>query len=96
MTTLLSLVRSKESAVWLVLMVLTGVSWVLGWQRGLGAEAARWGVVTLLALAFFKVRLVVRWFMEARHAPPELRWSCEAYVWVSFVLVAGFAGGWFD
>lgn len=83
---------SRETAVWLLLMALTFTSWALGSHAGVVNDRT-WGVVMLLALAFFKVRLVIRYFMETRHAPPELKWSCEAYVWVSFVLVAGFVTG---
>jgi len=88
-----NLILSRESAVWLLLMALTVISWALGANHYLPGGDARFGAVLLLGLAFFKVRLVVRWFMETRHAPAGLKWSCELYVLCSFVLVSAFTTG---
>lgn len=94
-TVLAQLLRSVETYVWLLLMTLTFTSWVVG-ANVAGVSGDRvWGTITLMTLAFFKVWLVVRYFMETRHAPWELKWSAEAYVWASFVAVTGYATGLF-
>ncbi|HEX5805986.1 MAG TPA: cytochrome C oxidase subunit IV family protein [Macromonas sp.] len=92
---LTQLLRSVETYVWLLLMTLTFTSWVVGANVGGVTDERTWGIATLMALAFFKVWLVVRYFMETRHAPWELKWSCEAYVWASFVAVTGYTTGYF-
>lgn len=60
--------------VWTALAVATVASWQVGEGSG---DAA---VLALLGLAFTKVWLVGRHFMELRHAPPVLRGLFDAYV----------------
>jgi heme/copper-type cytochrome/quinol oxidase subunit 4 len=59
--------REKNSLVltWVVLMGLTAVSWWLGAEHALGAALS---TTAILALAFTKVLLVGRSFMELRRA----------------------------
>ena len=90
---LLRLLKTTETAVWFLLTTLTIISWVLGVRVGGVAGDRIWGTITLLTLAFFKVWLVVRYFMETRQSPWELKWSCDAYVWVSYIVVTGYATG---
>jgi heme/copper-type cytochrome/quinol oxidase subunit 4 len=54
---------------WAVLMALTGLSWWLGTDHGVGPALA---TAAILIIAFTKVFLVGRSFMELRHAAPVL------------------------
>lgn len=62
-------------AVWLVLVVATGLSWWLGADHTGGLAT-----IGVLAVAFFKVRLIGLHFMELRGAPTPLRAMFEGYV----------------
>jgi len=75
------LLNDPVTWVWLLLAGLTGVSWWLG--AGQTFEAAgdyRYTTVSLMLLAFFKIRLVVMYFMEIRIAPLPLRIAFETWV----------------
>ncbi len=68
--------RHHPTAVWLFLMAATiTTTWVLS-KDGLAATA---GTGCTLALAAWKVRLVVLDFMELRSAPWPLRLAFEAW-----------------
>jgi heme/copper-type cytochrome/quinol oxidase subunit 4 len=56
--------------VWAILMALTGLSWWLGTDHGVGPALA---TAVILIIAFTKVFLVGRSFMELRHAAPVLQ-----------------------
>jgi hypothetical protein len=84
----LSMLRHRTTAVWLVLVTATILSWVLGTENR-GHTGAVWGVA-LMVVAFVKVRLVGLEFMELRSAPPALRLVFEAYVGAVFITVVGF------
>ncbi len=74
--------------VWLLLVALTGVSWVFG-SRAAGVTAAPHPAgLALLAVAFFKARLVILYFMEVSDAPRPLRIIMEAWVVVALVAVS--------
>lgn len=67
--------------VWVVLMLATILSWWLGADHGLGPKASTSLLtVAILIVAFFKVRLVMLYFMEVRHAPASLRWLSEGWI----------------
>lgn len=89
-----SFIWNIDSAVALLLVALTLASWTLGVNHGF-TDDPDIASTSLLAISFFKVRLVIRYFMESRHAPAILRWCCEAYVLASFVLIVGFTTGLF-
>ena len=55
---------------WAILMALTGLSWWLGTDHGVGPVLA---TAVILIIAFTKVFLVGRSFMELRHASPVLQ-----------------------
>lgn len=75
-----NLLFSRESLVWLILMLITICSWVLAYTHGMLLPSARYEAMVIIALAFFKARLVVMHFMEAAHAPAQLRLPCEAWI----------------
>ena len=75
---MLSMLRHRTTAIWLLLVFATAGSWVLGSEnRG----------TALMLVAFIKVRLVGLHFMELRSAPLALRSLFEAYVVVVCTVV---------
>lgn len=82
-----SLLLNRVTYIWLFLAFLTFASWWLAEGVTLQNKShAVYLVVGLLALAFFKVRLVIMYFMEVLDAPWLLRGIFE--VWVVAVFVA--------
>ncbi|MGW6497691.1 cytochrome C oxidase subunit IV family protein [Nonomuraea angiospora] len=60
---------NRAVVAWLVLMGATAISWYLGDGHG----ARQFATVVVLAVAFVKVYLVGRYFMELGQAPRALR-----------------------
>jgi caa(3)-type oxidase subunit IV len=83
-----SLVRTNASQAWLILIVLTVVSWALGTEHGFGAHHVPASLV-IIAVAVFKIRLVGLYFMELRCAPLALRSMLESYCVILLVLLTG-------
>ena len=72
-------------------MLATGLSWWLGTHSGSGAAtSSSSATITMLLVAFFKVRLVIMYFMEIREAPLPLKLACEGWVAVTCGAVLGF------
>lgn len=82
-----SLLRTPATAVWLVLVTATAVSWALGSQHG--THDHELASVIILLIAFIKVRLVGMYFMELREAPNVLRGLFEAYCLIVCALLLG-------
>jgi hypothetical protein len=82
MTALVAILRRPPGLAWLALVAATGVSAALGDGIGPGRVAA----VCVLAVAFLKIRVVGRYFMELRAAPPPLRWVFD--LWAVVVCTA--------
>jgi hypothetical protein len=80
-----SLLRNRSTAVWLVLVAVTLVSFALGADHGVGSSV----VVVVLGLAVVKVRYVGLDFMELRSAPVMLRALFEAYCIILWMVLAG-------
>jgi len=89
MSEIAPLLRSKITAVWILLVAATLLSWWLGTDHGFGADDHQAAAVIILLVAFFKARLVGSYFMELRDAPPALRWSFEAYIGAVCALLVG-------
>jgi len=84
------LFQGVEGLVWLVLVSATGLSWWLGADRGLGAGTAPATVTGMILLvAFIKVRLVIRHFMEIRRAPLVLKLLCDAWILIVATTIMG-------
>ena len=62
---------------WIVLVAATLASWWLGTDHGLSGEAA---TISILVVAFVKVRLVTGTFMEVRSAPRALAIGIDLYL----------------
>lgn len=78
-----SLIRNRASLIWLVLVLATLVSFE---TMQLGENGARVLRAIILLIAFGKVLLVGREFMELRQAPRLLLWFFQA--WVGIVCCA--------
>ena len=72
------LIFHRATAVWLLLVGATGLSWEFGHGFGFGADF-RYGTVAVVIIAFIKLRIVFLEFMELRHAPLRLRLAFEAW-----------------
>lgn len=82
--------------VWLFLIMATGLVWWLGMEKSPAAGRGRtWVAVSLLIVAFIKVRLVGLYFMELKDAPWAIRLIFESWVvgTCSAILVFYFLGG---
>lgn len=92
---MLTLVKSRITVIWLLLVAAT----VLSWES---VEGLRWvhdlrlaGVI-VMAIAFLKTRFVMLDFMELRHAPLPIRLFAEAWwVFVGLIVIAAFWTGVF-
>jgi hypothetical protein len=85
-----SLLLTRTTAVWLLLIVATLVSWQLGADHGLGSDDDHTASsIFVIVIAIAKVRLVGLYFMELRCAPTVLRALFEAYCAVVGALVVG-------
>ncbi|MDD5297269.1 MAG: cytochrome C oxidase subunit IV family protein [Rhodocyclaceae bacterium] len=71
----------RLTAVWLFLLVATGVTWHLGES---GPEGGMTIAFAILAIAFFKCRFVAWDFMGLAHA--NLFWRALMLGWLVFVL----------
>jgi hypothetical protein len=76
--------NDRQTLVWLFLIAVTGLTVTLGLeQHGDSSVVA----ITLLALAFIKLRLVALDFMGVRQAPIPLRVIVELYAVVVFTVL---------
>lgn len=73
-----SLLVSRITAVWALLVAATMLSWELG--HGLGFASARSAGAAILIVTFIKVRFVMLDFMEVRRAPRWMRGVGEAWI----------------
>jgi cytochrome c oxidase subunit IV len=71
--------RNTLTYVWAILVVITVAAWFIG--RGHGAEFQLDAAITIgvLVIAAVKAQLVIRYFMEVRHASAWLKRT--AYGW---------------
>lgn len=89
-------VTATTTLVWVLLMGITGASWLLGASAAGDASHVRGvhfgAMIALLLLTLFKVRLVIMHFMEVRTAPWQLRALFDLWlVGVGVALLATYA-----
>lgn len=79
---MIAFVRSNRDAgaVWCVLVLSTLVSWWLGADHGFGHDGLRLATCIVIGVAFVKVALVARYFMDLQHAPVVLNLVFNAWV----------------
>jgi hypothetical protein len=86
----MTLFRSRQSAtasIWALLVAATIFSWFLSGEVGEGAVISTIESLTVMAVAFIKLRLVGLEFMELRNAPMGLRVVFETYVLIGCAAV---------
>lgn len=83
--------RNSLTYVWVVLSIITVVSWWLGLGREAGVyQANEWTTAAVLLLAGIKTRLVIRHYMEVRAAPLWIQITCDAWLAGLLAMVASF------
>jgi hypothetical protein len=86
-----SLIFSRITLVWFLLVAATAISWEMG--HGVGFDDIRYASVAIIVVAFIKVRFVILDFMEIRHAPQFMRLIGETWaVIVCAAVVALYIG----
>ena len=73
-----SLILSRVSLVWFVLLGATLISWEVG--HGVGVDDLRLASVLIIFISLVKVRFVLREFMELWHAPTALKLLGDAWL----------------
>jgi len=73
------LVKTSATPIWVLLVLATVYSWWVGADDSAGADGQQLATVSILAVAFVKVRFVGMHFMELRHAPLPLRGLFHAW-----------------
>lgn len=85
------LIRNPLSWVWLLLVITTLVSWWLGAASNVVGDGTEFQSLNFLLttgivlIAIIKMRFVIWYFMEVRHGPSWLRWTCDS--WLVFVAI---------
>jgi Prokaryotic Cytochrome C oxidase subunit IV len=72
----------RATAVWMLLMAATALTWWLGADHGADLGGGRTWVALAIPVAFLKVYLIGSEFMEVRTAPRALRLVFGAWVMV--------------
>jgi hypothetical protein len=81
---------NRVTYVWVILSVITLVSWWLGPGHAHGAPGPSVPItVAVLALGLVKSRLIIRHFMEVRTAPRWLRIATDVWLIVFWGAVLG-------
>lgn len=76
--------------VWIALVVITVGSWLLAPAHYTNLVSASATVTALvLVLTFVKTRLIIRWFMEVRHAPRWLQLATDGWLVTLAAVVFG-------
>lgn len=89
MTTLAPLLKTRTTVVWLGLTLATLLSWSLGGHHTLGmSDSHALAGISILLIAFVKIRFVGLYFMDLRGAPAALRIIFETYCAVVFIVLA--------
>jgi heme/copper-type cytochrome/quinol oxidase subunit 4 len=73
----MELLRKPVTIVWAALMLAT---WASTWLLSKNSVTPEVATVAILLIAAFKVRLVIRYFMEVRRAPLALRFICDGWL----------------
>jgi caa(3)-type oxidase subunit IV len=75
--------------VWAALTAITVVAWRLAPGHSDTTALSHGLVAAIVVLAMIKCRLVIRWFMEVRHAPRWLRLATDGWLVVLWVALLG-------
>ena len=80
-------VLSKETLVFLILVLLTLSSWFVSAYGNPGSEAENFDGVIILLLAFLKVQLIILYFMELKEATIVLKSLTGLWVFLASVIL---------
>ena len=83
-------VSTRMTWTWVLLSVITAISWALGSKHGdapFAPNMAITGAVVLFSL--IKVRFIIREFMEVRSCPNWIKRLSDAWLVVAFALLGG-------
>ena len=81
-----TLLRTRTTRVWALLVAATLLSWEFGHGVGLHGRAAS---VAILVVAFIKLRYVMLDFMELRAAPRLMRLAAEGWMLACCAVLVG-------
>ena len=79
---------NRLSIAWLVLVILTCLSWESG-KGLLFVNNINFGSVLIMMIAFLKVRIIFREFMEVNHAHVVLRIITDIWIVVTCATIIG-------
>ncbi len=83
-----TIIKRHVTLVWFSLVLLTFVAWFTADTVTItDVDTKRWATVAILVLAYFKVRLVIQHFMEAKHAQLPLRVLMEIWPLATLILM---------
>jgi hypothetical protein len=80
-----TLVWSRTTLIWLLLVAATTLSWKIG--HGMGASEVKVISAVIIIIAFVKVRFVVFEFMEMRGAPAWMRRAGNGWIMLTTSLL---------
>lgn len=73
-----TLLWNRNTAVWVLIVLATVVSWLMG--HGVGIPDPVIAGVVIIIISLIKVRLVLFDFMELRGAPAGMRWTADCWI----------------
>ena len=73
------LLTHAVTKIWLLLIVATALSWMMGGDHKTPLSAGQMASLVLI-IALLKVRFVIRYFMEVRDADRPLKWLTDVWV----------------
>lgn len=85
-----SLIRSPLTIVWALLATITIASSLVALDGGAAHQINTTVTTVVLLIAAVKAQLVIRHFMEVRHAPVWLKVTTSGWVLGLFTLLFGF------
>ena len=90
---------TRLAIVWLLLSLISAASLLVGGPAGSGLlEASTVVTVSVIVIALVKVRIIMREFMEVRHAPPLLNRLTDLWLALTGTSLLGIylfgAGAW--
>jgi cytochrome c oxidase subunit IV len=85
-----SLVRDPLTLVWALLTTVTVASSLIAVEGGASHQINTTVTTVVLLIAAFKAHMVLRHFMEVRHAPFWLKATTSGWVLGLFALLLGF------
>lgn len=78
--------QSRLRIAWFVLSAITLIAWWIGARHGDGPVRPDPAVgLSAMAITLFKVRVIIREFMDVRHAPARLKYVADAWLIVFII-----------